>query len=132
MQDMRYLNLFRKITHISTRFSFKYNEFIIFSVPKGLVSRAIGANGNNIKKINETLGRKIKVIANPDGIKDAKKFIESIISPVTFKALEITDNEIIITAGSQSKAALIGRNRRRLNELQLIIKDFFNKDLRII
>jgi len=31
----------------------------------------------------------------------------------------------------QNKAALIGRNRRRLLELQKIAKGFFNKELRI-
>jgi len=132
MQDMRYLNLFRKITQISTRFSFKYNDFIMFSVPKKLVSKAIGENGKNSKKIYEILGKRIKIIPSPNGIEDSKKFIESIISPVTFKNIEITSSEIIITAGPQNKAALIGRNKRRLNELRLIVKNFFNRDLRII
>lgn len=126
------MNLFRKITQISTRFSFRYNESIIFSVPKNLVSKAIGIDGKNIKKMNEILGRRIKVVASPRGIEDAKIFIESIISPVKFKEITITENEIIITAGSQNKAALIGRNRRRLNELDKITKDFFKKDLKII
>jgi transcription antitermination factor NusA-like protein len=132
MQDMRYLNLFGRTTRVVTRFCFKYNETIIFCVPKSLVSRAIGEKGRNIRKINEILRKKIKVISIPLGIQDAKKFIEAIVSPVTFKDLEIKEDEIIITAGSQSKAALIGRNRRRLLELQKISRDYFEKDLRII
>ena len=53
------------------------------------------------------------------------------ISPVGFKDFEMNGREIIITAGSQNKAALIGRNKRRLYELQKITKDFFGKELRI-
>ena len=132
MQDMRYLNLFGKITHVNTRFCFKYNETIIFCVPKNLVSISIGEKGNNIKKMNEILGKRIKVIPEPKGIDDAKKFIELIVSPVTFKDLEVVDNEIVLTAGSQSKAALIGRNKRRLLELQRIAKDYFGKEFRIV
>ena len=132
MQDMRQLNLFRKITQISTRFCFKYNEFVVFSVPRKLVSKAIGEKGKNIKKINEILGKKIKVIPNPIGIEDAKIFIGNIVSPLIFKDLEVKDNEIIITAGKQSKAALLGRNKRRLHELQKVVRDFFGRDLRII
>ena len=132
MQDIRYLNLFGKITRITTRFCFGYNNQIVFCVPKKLVSRAIGENGKNIKRINEILGKRAKVVSKPEGVHDIRRFIEDIVSPVTFKDLEVKDNEIILTAGSQSKAALIGRNKRRLLELQKISKDYFGKELRIV
>ena len=114
MQDMRYLNLFEKITKVSTRYCFKYNEALVFCVPKRLVSKAIGPDAKNAKQLNSILGKRIKVIATPLSIHDIKVFIQSIVSPVTFRDLEITPTEIILTAGSQSKAALIGINKRRL------------------
>ena len=132
MQDIRHLNLFQRITGISTRYAIKYNEMIIFCVPKSLISKAIGEKAKNIRKISEILNKRIKVIPIPKGIQHIKEFIEAIVSPVTFKDLEIKDNEIILTAGNQSKAALLGRNKRRLIEMQKIIKDFFGKEFRII
>ncbi len=132
MQDMRYLNLFGKITRINTRFCFKYNETIIFCVPRPLIFKAIGEGGKNIRQISEILKKRIRIVQSPQGIKDVKNFIEAIVKPVTFKDLEIKDNEIILTAGSQSKAALIGRNKRRFLEMQKIIKDYFGKEFRIV
>lgn len=132
MQDMRYLNLFEKMTRVQTRYCFKYNDFIVFCVPRHLVSTAIGEQGQNIKRMSEILRRKIKVVSAPSGIYSAKQFIEAIVSPVRFKDLNITDNEIIITAGNESKAALIGRNKRRFLEMQKIVKDYFRKEFRII
>lgn len=132
MQDMRYLNLFGKITKVNTRFCFKYNEGIIFCVPRMMISKAVGEGGKNIKQMNSILRKRIKVIPRPRGIQDARKFIEAIVSPVTFKDLEVKDDEMILTAGPQSKAALIGRNKRRLLEMQRIVKDFFGKEFRII
>jgi len=132
MQDMRYLNLFGKISRVNTRFCFKYNETIIFCVPKKLVSKAIGKNGENVKHMSEILRKKIKIITKPQGIQDVKSFIEDIISPVKFRDIEVKENEIIITAGSQSKAALIGRNKRRFLEMQKIVKDFFGREFRIV
>jgi transcription antitermination factor NusA-like protein len=132
MQDIRYLNLFSRITRINTRFCFKYNEAIFFCVPKNLLSKAIGERAINIKKINEVLRKRIRIIACPEGIESIKPFIESIVSPVTFKELEVKGNEVILTAGSQSKAALLGRNRRRLLEMQKIIADYFQKEFKII
>lgn len=131
MQDMRYINLFAKTTGVSTRHCFKYNDFIIFAVPKVLVSKAIGENGKNVKRMSEILGRKIKVVASPENSSHVPKFIEDIVSPVGFKDIETNSNEITITAGPQNKAALLGRNKRRLIELQKIAKDFLGKDLRI-
>ncbi len=138
MQHMRYLNLFNKITRVSTRFCFNYNEMIVFCVPKQLVPRALGKNGENLKQINRILRKKIRIIPIPKGVQHAKQFIGAIVHPVTFKDLEIADNtlkgtsEIVLTAGSQSKAALIGRNKRRLLEMQGIVRDFFGKEFRII
>ncbi len=132
MQDIRYLNLFERITRISTRFCFKYNEVLIFCVPRQLISKAVGEDGKNVKQISGVLRKRIKIIAIPDSIKDAKVFIQDVVSPATFRDLEIKPEEIILTAGSQNKATLIGRNKRRFFEMQKIIKDFFRRDFRIV
>ncbi|MDP3986947.1 MAG: hypothetical protein Q8P81_01845, partial [Nanoarchaeota archaeon] len=130
MQEIRYLNLFEKIMNVRTRFCFKYNEAIVFCVPKPLVSKSVGENGRNIKKMSEILGKRIKVVAAPRGIEDAAAFIKAIVSPVGFRGIEINENEIVVNGGS-NKAALIGRNKRRFLEMQRIVKDFFGKDFRI-
>lgn len=132
MKDMRYLNLFERITRVQTKYCFDYNNALIFAVPRNLISKALGRDVSNLKRLSEILKKRIKVVAIPDGEKDIKHFIETIVSPVTFKEVEITENEIILNAGPQSKAALIGRNKRRLLEMKGIIKDFFNKDFRIV
>ena len=126
------MNLFGKVTRVNTRFCFKYNEAIVFCVPMRFVSQAVGQGGKNIKKLNEILRKRIKVVPKPRGIQDAKKFIEAIVSPVKFNELEVAEHEIILTAGSHSKAALIGRNKRRLIEMQSIVRDFFDKEFRIV
>lgn len=132
MQDIMHLNLFGKITQVGTRFCFDYNDTIVFCVPKQLIHKAVGENGNNVKKISGILRRKVKIIPQPKGIYHLRDFIQAIVSPITFKELEIKDDEIVMTAGGQSKAALIGRNKRRLLEMQKIIKSFFGKEFRII
>ncbi|MBM3228770.1 hypothetical protein FJZ20_02725 [Candidatus Pacearchaeota archaeon] len=131
MQDIRYLNLFEKIMKIRTRFCFKYNEALVFCVPKHLVNKAVGENGRNIKKMSEILGRRIKVIAFPESSRETENFIKTIVNPITFKNFDVRGGEIIISGG-KNKAALIGRNKRRLLEMQKIVKDFFGKEFRII
>ena len=130
MEDLRYLKLFKDITGINTRFCFEYNNNLIFCVPRWLAYRAIGENGKNAKKISEIVKKRVKIIANPEGISDLKKFVESIVSPSTFKSIEIIGEEIVITAGNRTnKAMLIGRNKKRFSEMQGIMRDFFKKEL---
>ena len=89
MQHMRYINLFEKITKVSTRFCFKYNETIFFCVPKILVSKSVGDRGDNVRKLSQILNKKIKIIIAPRDINDSKDFIQSIVDPVKFKSIEI-------------------------------------------
>jgi transcription antitermination factor NusA-like protein len=132
MQDMRYLNLFGKITRVNTRFCFKYNGALIYCVPKSLIQKAVGENGKNIKQIGKILGTRIKIIPKPRGVQDLEDFMKLIISPVNFRDMEIRDKEVIVNAGAQNKAALIGRNKRRFFEMQKIIRNFFGREFRII
>lgn len=131
-KDIRYLNLFSNVTRIPTKYCFEYNNVIIFCVPRKLLRKAVGEDAKNLRKISEIIRKRVKVVAIPESVEDARGFIEAVISPFTFRDFEISGNEIIVTGGgSQNKAALIGRNKKRLQEMQEIIRDFFKKDFRI-
>ena len=133
MQTMRYINLLDRISHVKTRKCFIYNNTIIFAVPKNQISRAIGPSAINIKKLQEKLEKKIRIIEEAEGIEDAEFFISDIVSPTKFESLEVKDREIVISAGgTQSKAALLGRNKRRFLELEKIVKGTFGLELRIV
>jgi len=121
-----------KITKLQTRYCFKYNEIVMFGVRKEELSRALGKNGENLKRMSDIIKKRVRVVSIPNGIGNAKSFIQSVIAPVTFKEIEITPTEIIVNAGSENKAALLGRNKRRLLEMKKIVKDFFRLDYRII
>lgn len=128
MQSMRYINLFEKVSKVSTTKVFMYNNQIIYAVPKDKVSTAIGKNAVNVKKLSDILRKKIKIVTMPaiddnDGI---GKFVAEVVAPVEFNKVEVNDNSVVITAGRQSKAALIGRNRIREKELGDVLKNFFH------
>ena len=132
MQRIRYLNLFEKITKVSTKNCFFYNNFVIFAVPSFCMSKAIGNKGENVKKLSSLFEKKVKIVSSPKSIRDAEKFIASIIEPLNFKSFKITSDSIIISANKENKALLIGRNKTRFMELGKIVKDIFNKNLRIV
>jgi len=125
MQFIRYANLFSRVTRIRTNHCFEYNNAIVFAVPRRLVSRAIGPNNQNLKKLNEVLHKKVKIVAIPQGRADIENFVSIITYPVKFKAIEIKDDNAVINANNQNKACLIGREKRRLNEMQNVLGQYF-------
>ena len=132
MQTIRYINLFRRVANVNTKDCFLYNNAIIYVVPAKMMRQALGDNGKNVRMIQETLGKKIRVVREARDNRDVQRFIQDIVEPVSFKSLEIKDGNIILTAGSLGKAALIGRNKRRLIELSKIMEDYFGKELKIV
>ncbi len=133
MQDLRYLNLFAEVTRINTRHLIQYNNTCIFCVPKLLLSKAIGRNSENIKRISQVIKKRVRIIPMPLGIQHAKDFLLAVVAPSSFKDVEFNETELIITAGgTQTRATLFGRNKTRFIELQKVVRDFFDKDLKIV
>ncbi len=122
MRLMRYINLFERISGVSTKNCFIYNNIIIFAVPKKLISRAVGNKGENVRRIGEIFRKKIKIIPLSE---DIGRFVEDVVEPISFNKIEVRDGVVTISAGRQSKAALIGRNRTREQELGEVLKNFF-------
>jgi len=128
MKFMRYINLFSRISKISTTNCFAYNNQIIFGVHPSEVSQAIGKDAENVKKLYGILRKKIKIVAMPDkeNLGEIEKFIKEITEPTEINKIEIKENTLIISANRQSKAIIIGRNRVREKELSDILKDYFH------
>jgi NusA-like KH domain protein len=127
MKMMRYINLFSKVSRVDTTNCFVYNGQIIFAVPKSKVSMAIGKDAVNVRRMREILGKKIRVVAMPEkeSREELVEFIGEVINPIEFNKIEVKEGSVTISAGRQSKAALIGRNRVREKELFGILKDHF-------
>ena len=132
MQFIRYANLFGRVTRIRTNHCFEYNNTIVFAVPRRFVGQAIGEDNKNLKRLNQIIRKKIKIVPIPAGKEDVENFVSVIVSPVKFKAIDIKDGNATISASMQSKASLIGRNKVRLNEMEDILGQYFGiRKLRI-
>jgi NusA-like KH domain protein len=139
MQLMRYINLFERISRVSTTDCFVYNNTIYFAVPKKLVMAAVGKNGENVKRIAETLGKKIKVVAMPtekeladDMFSALKSFLIAVVAPVEFTGFDFNGEVVSISGSRESKAIMIGRDRVKEKELAEVLKRTFGvKEFRI-
>jgi len=138
MQIMRYMNLFSRITRVSAKHCFVYNNTVVYVVSRVFVQPAIGKDNINLKKLSDIIGKRIRVLAEPFGMKDLNDFVSVLVSPIKFERLEVIDNEkkekeaVITTGGREAKAMLIGRGRQRESELKDVLEQYFGiKNVRI-
>ena len=133
MRFIRYINMFERVTRVSPKHCFEYNNMLVFIVPAKFVMMAIGRNNSNLEQLSNIFSKRIRIIAEPRSSNDLQDFILRLISPVKFDKLELKEGELTITSGGmENKAMLIGRNKVRLEELKDILKQNFDvKDVRI-
>jgi len=131
--SIQQINLFSKITGVRAQNCFNYSNSILFVVDPNFFSRALGQSGENLRRLSMFLKKKVRIIRTPDS-NDMERFVQAIVFPIKFKKLTVDEaGNVVINAGQQSKASLIGRDHARLNELTSIVKQYFNiKDIRIV
>ena len=95
MQFIRYANLFNRVTRIRTNHCFEYNNAIVFAIPRHFVMKAIGKNNINLEKLSRVIGKRIKIVAIPNGKEDITGFVSMITKPVKFNGIELKGHRAI-------------------------------------
>jgi len=99
-------------------------DSILFVVHENEMGKAIGKQGSNIKRVENTLKKKIKLVEFNNNI---SQFIQNFIYPV--KAKEIKEEEKIVNIycfDVKSKGMLIGRDRHNINFINEVVKRYFD------
>jgi len=128
---IQYINLFEKITRTRVKDCIQDNDKLIFIVEEGEISKALGKNGINIKKIASLTKKKLKVI---DFNSKIERFIKNLINPVQAEKIEVKDNVVeIFVSSRQDKGLLIGRDRNNLKFLKSMLEKYFKvTEVRIV
>ena len=125
-----YINLFENVTRARVKDCYPGNEALIFVVYEGEAGKAIGKNGENIKKLTGLMKKRIKVVEFSD---DPLKFVSSLIAPFTAEIRFEDEKTVSIQGrGAKFKQAVLGPERKNLKELQSIVSNYFNVELKVI
>lgn len=107
------------------------NERLVFIIEENDIAKAIGKNGEKIKRMENSLKRKIKLVEFSN---DIMQFIKNVISPIEVKDIKNENGNVSIKLkDAQSKAMLIGREHQNINFVRDIVKRYFDlKDIRVV
>lgn len=126
---IKYITLFESLTGAKVKDCI-VNESIVFIIHENEMGKAIGKQGANIRRVENAIKKKIRLV---EFNSDISQFIQNLISPI--RAKEIKEEEGIVTIygnDTKSRGLLIGRDRRNLNSVNDIVKRYFGiKEIKV-
>lgn len=121
-QVIQFMGLFERITKANVKDCIEQEDRIIFIVEKGQLSKAIGKNAINIKKLKELVKKNIDIIEYSE---DIVKFIKNIFHNYNVEDVKIgkqgTKEHIIVKIEQKDKGKAIGKEGRNLKLAREII-----------
>lgn len=128
--SMKLITLFESMTGAKVRDCIA-DEKLIFIVEENEMGKAIGRNGVNIKRMENALKKKIKLV---EFSSDVLQFVRNMAYPIELLSIEQHDDVVIIHGkDTAAKAMLIGRDRININHLSDIVKRYFDiKEIRVV
>lgn len=118
-------SIMEKITGALVKDCFKGDDDVFyFVVATGHMGKALGKKAINVKKVQDAIGKKIRLIEFRD---DVTEFVKNVVAPLKLDDVNLDGNQIIIKTGNKkTKSLLIGRGGKTLNLINRAVKRFFD------
>lgn len=139
MQKIKYDNTLMKLMSFfeaATKARLKdcfvdHNDLLVFVVEPTQYGLAVGKAGANVKRMEASLKRKVKVVEYSD---NPAAFVSSLIQPSKARDISFEGGIITITPeSSESRGYLIGRGGKNLRNMESIIQRYFPiKEVRVV
>lgn len=124
---MKYMALFEAHTKTKLKDAFEdSNKFLHFIVSPGMLHKAVGKQGANVKKLTEQLNRKIKIVEFDS---ERETFIKRLLFPLKLKSIT-SEGDIVTVKGvdTETNSRIIGRRASNLRNFEEIVKRYFPLD----
>ena len=127
---IKLITLFESMTGASVKDCIA-DDKLTFIVDENEMGKAIGKGGANIKRLENALKKRIRVIEYNN---DITQFVRNMAYPS--QVAEIKNEDGIVTINgkdSNTRAMLIGRNRQNLIQINDIVKRYFEvKEIKVV
>ncbi len=123
--------LIEKITHVKVKdcFADHNNTMLYVVVNPGQLGKAIGKGGLNIRKIQQVMNKRVRMIEYNDQV---SSFVKNVIYPLKVESIIEDEKGILIKdSNKKTKSLLIGRGGGNLELINMAVKRFFNKEVRV-
>ncbi|MBI4143736.1 NusA-like transcription termination signal-binding factor [Candidatus Woesearchaeota archaeon] len=121
--DLRLIRLLEKQTRAEIKDCIQQEEWLTIIVHNG-IEQAIGAKGENAKRIERIMKKRIKIV---QWNADIKQFIKNVFAPYPISEISEENGKVILKAPDyKTRGMLIGKSASTLRHNEAVIKRFFN------
>lgn len=126
-ETFRYLSVFGTLTGVSAVDCFEYGDEIVFVVEAGKIGIAVGKKGSNIKKVENLLKKKIRLVEHSQ---DAVAFVNNIIYPLKPKNVYVSTKSdgtqaINVQVDARMKRTFMRKGKNLYNLLEQLVSRHF-------
>lgn len=119
-------SIVERVSRVQVKDCFKdeEGETVYFVVGSGEIGKAIGKNGENIRRIQQELNKKVRLVEYAE---EVGQFIRNFIYPAAVKEIVQMGNIVEVRdENRKTKSLLIGRDGKNIKLLNRAVKRFFS------
>ena len=127
LELLKLINFFEEFTSADVKDAFfDTNDKLTFVVEPGNIGKAVGKSASTLKKVEQKLGRRIRVAEYSD---DRLELIRSLVAPLTLVDIREEDG-VVYLEGKDEKTTglLIGKQARNLRNLESMVRRYMPVD----
>ncbi len=118
-----------RMTHAHVKDCFREEDMIYFVVATGDLGKAIGKGGSMIRKLQERMKKRVRVIEYRNNVVD---FVQNMIYPVTVSEIVEENGVVFIRDDDRSKKGkIIGRSGSGLAFVNKVVKRYFDVEVKV-
>ena len=126
---MKFISLFESLTGANLKDCFLKDNIVYFIAQEDQIGLALGRKGSNIRRLEQVLNRKIKILEfNPQ----LEKFIKNIIFPLKVEEISVSEGDsrivTLMVGDTKTRGLLIGKSARNLRNYESLAKRYFKID----
>ncbi len=123
-EEMRYIALFETITFTRPKDCLVEENEVTFVVDQQDLGRCVGRDGCNIKKIQNRIGRAVRVVGFSG---DLAQFIRNLLAPAQIVGINLSEDgrKVTVRLKPGSKGLAMGEGKRKFNRAKKLLERFF-------
>ncbi len=126
-EHVRIVSTFERLVDVHVKDCLLDEDTVYFLIEPGMMGKAIGKKGSNIRSVSNALGKKVKIFEYAD---TPEKMVSNLIHNAG--AIEIHDGVVSVSVPVSGRSIVIGRNGKNIKMIRQFLERHFNiKNLRL-